>query len=123
MMASGEQDGPPRDGVFARRRTANWVQATKAVRDRNTKTEKRKGKNNSRKGEWDATHHILQQSSHESATQLLAEADDAILGARIDLEVEALSGNDVFDKLLALVLDRLDEGVPQLGILDEGLGR
>ena len=65
---------------------------------------------------------VLEQGRHEQAAQLLAEAHDAVLGAGVDLEVEALGGHDVLDELLALVLDLGDEVLPQLQVLDERVG-
>lgn len=53
---------------------------------------------------WGSTNPVLEEVGHEPAAQLLAEADDTILGARVDLEVEAFSSNNVVNEFLAVVL-------------------
>lgn len=74
------------------------------------------------KTQVEITHHILEQHRHEHAAELLAKANNAIFGSGVDLEVEALSSHDVLDQLLALILDALDQGIPQFDVFDKGLG-
>lgn len=68
------------------------------------------------------THPVLEETRHEPAAELLAEADDAVLGAGVDFEVEPLRGGEVVDEELALDLGIGLELVAELGVLEEVLG-
>jgi hypothetical protein len=70
---------------------------------------------------WSITNPISQQICHEPAAQLLAKANNPVLGPSIDFEVEALGGDNVVDELLAVVLDIGRDLLLQLWVLDKGL--
>jgi len=68
------------------------------------------------------TYPVLEESCHEPAAQLLSKADNPVLGAGVDLEIEPLGGGQVVDKDLALSLSiGLQEGT-EFGVPDEGVG-
>ncbi len=73
-------------------------------------------------GEAGEAYPVLEQTCHEPAAELLAEADHTVLGAGVDLKVKALGGSEVVDEELAFHLGVGLELVAELGVLDEGVG-
>lgn len=69
------------------------------------------------------TNPIFEHICHESTAELLAKADYSVLGSGVDLQVEALSRNDVVYQLLTVVLDLCSDLLLQFRVLDEGLYR
>lgn len=69
------------------------------------------------------TNPVSQHKCHEPAAQLLAKADHSILGPRVNLQIEALSRNDVVNQLLTVVLDLGGYLLLQFRVPDEGLYR
>lgn len=66
------------------------------------------------------TYPVFEQTRHEPTAELLTKTDDAVPGARVDLEVEPLGDLQVLVERVAFVLGVGLENLPQDGIEDEG---
>lgn len=73
------------------------------------------------KNHWFETYPVFEKTCHESAAQLLAEADDSILGAGVDFKIEASGSLEVINEVLALICCVGFHQSAELGIPNEGI--